>query len=255
MIDFTSEDGIMDAIDKFFHLSQEEKDNYNKSLKVDKANTLRFLYMFHEVFKLRDFGFNVENTTNELFKTGGVESTLCKATLCSCKEMIFDDKELTILSKSLKFCDKTNISLDFVDKTIIFNLIVNNAKTQEDLSYTDLVHYDAEVFDDDRSIFYDLREKTEVFYPDKDYDEQKLFAVANFIKMLNYDFDNEFAFGSVDVKVGKGLILNAKVNSIDVDSPRRIEVFRQLLEYSESFKIEACEDNDCRFEFEIKELM
>ena len=56
MIDFTSEDGIMDAIDKFFHLSQEEKDNY-KSLKVDKANTLRFLYMFHEVFKLRDFGF------------------------------------------------------------------------------------------------------------------------------------------------------------------------------------------------------
>ena len=83
MIDFTSEDGIMDAIDKFFHLSQEEKDNYNKSLKVDKANTLRFLYMFHEVFKLRDFGFNVENTTNELFKTGGVESTLCKATLLS----------------------------------------------------------------------------------------------------------------------------------------------------------------------------
>ena len=60
---------------------------------------------------------------------------------------------------------------------------------------------------------------------------------------------------AVDVKVGKGLILNAKVNSIDVDSPRRIEVFRQLLEYSESFKIEACEDNDCRFEFEIKELM
>lgn len=50
MIDFTSEEGIMDAIDKFFHLSQEEKDNYNKSLKVDKANTLRFLYMFHEVF-------------------------------------------------------------------------------------------------------------------------------------------------------------------------------------------------------------
>ena len=123
MIDFTSEDGIMDAIDKFFHLSQEEKDNYNKSLKVDKANTLRFLYMFHEVFKLRDFGFNVENTTNELFKTGGVESTLCKATLCSCKEMVFDNKELTILSKSLKFCDKTNISLDFVDKTINFNLI------------------------------------------------------------------------------------------------------------------------------------
>lgn len=43
MIDFTSEEGIMDAIDKFFNLSQEEKDNYNKSLKVDKANILRFL--------------------------------------------------------------------------------------------------------------------------------------------------------------------------------------------------------------------
>lgn len=255
MIDFTSEDGIMDAIDKFFHLSQEEKDNYNKSLKVDKANTLRFLYMFHEVFKLRDFGFNVENTTNELFKTGGVESTLCKATLCSCKEMVFDNKELTILSKSLKFCDKTNISLDFVDKTINFNLIVNNAKIQEGLSCTDLTRYDDEVFNDDKSTFYDLREKAKVFYPDKDYDEQKLFTVANFIKMLNYDFDNEFAFGNVKAKVSKGLILNGKVNCIDVDSPRRIEVFRQLLDYSESFKIEACEDNDCRFEFEIKELM
>ena len=167
MIDFTSEDGIMDAIDKFFHLSQEEKDNYNKSLKVDKANTLRFLYMFHEVFKLRDFGFNVENTTNELFKTGGVESTLCKATLCSCKEMVFDNKELTILSKSLKFCDKTNISLDFVDKTINFNLIVNNAKIQEGLSCTDLTRYDDEVFNDDKSTFYDLREKARFFIPIK----------------------------------------------------------------------------------------
>ena len=47
MMDFTSEEGIMDAIDKFFHLSQEKKENYNKGLKVDKANTLRFLYMFH----------------------------------------------------------------------------------------------------------------------------------------------------------------------------------------------------------------
>ncbi len=255
MIDFTSDEGIMHAIDKFFHLSQEKKDNYNKSLKVDKANTLRFLYMFHEVFKLRDFGFNVENTTNELFKVDGVESTLCKATLCSRKEMVFDDKEFTILSKSLKFCDKANISLDFIDKTIIFNLIVNNTKTQEDLSFANSSHYDAEVFDDDRSMFYSLREKAEVFYSDKDYDEQKLFAVANFIKMLNYDFDNEFAFGNVKAKVGKGLILNGKVNSIDVDSPRRIEVFRQLLEFSESFKIEACKDNDCKFEFKIKELM
>ena len=33
------------------------------------------------------------------------------------------------------------------------------------------------------------------------------------------------------------------------------EVFRQLLEYSESFKSEACDDNDCKFEFEIKELV
>ena len=53
MMDFTSEEGIMDAIDKFFHLSQEKKEKNNKGLKVDKANTLRFLYMFHEVFKLR----------------------------------------------------------------------------------------------------------------------------------------------------------------------------------------------------------
>ena len=33
MMDFTSEEGIMDAIDKFFHLSQEKKENYNKGLK------------------------------------------------------------------------------------------------------------------------------------------------------------------------------------------------------------------------------
>ena len=211
--------------------------------------------MFHEVFKLRDFGFNVENTTNELFKTGGVELTLCKATLCSCKEMVFDDKELTILSKSLKFCDKTNISLDFVDKTIVFNSIVNNVKTQEGLSCTDLTRYDAEVFDDDRSIFYDLREKTEVFYPDKDYDEQKLFAVANFIKMFNYDLNDDLVEGFVKVSITKGLVLNGKFDSWIISTPRRIEVFRQLLEYSENFKIEACEDNDCRFEFEIKELM
>ncbi len=46
MMDFTSEEGIMDAIDKFFHLSQEKKENYNKGLKVDKANTLEvFVYV------------------------------------------------------------------------------------------------------------------------------------------------------------------------------------------------------------------
>lgn len=255
MIDFTSDEGIMVAIDKFFHLSQEEKDNYNKSLKVDKANTLSFLYMFHEVFKLRDFGFHVENTTSDNFKVNGIDSTLCKADISSSKELFFYGEALNILAKSLKFCDKANISLDFIDKTTIFNLIVNNTKTQEDLSFANSSLYDAEVFNDDRSTFYDLREKAEVFYPDKDYDEQKLFAVANFIKMLNYDFDNEFAFGNVKAKVGKGLIINVKVNSIDVDSSRRIEVFRQLLEFSESFKIEACKDNDCKLEFKIKELM
>lgn len=142
MIDFTSEEGIMDAIDKFFHLSQEEKENYNKGLKVDKANTLSFLYMFHEVF-----------------------------------------------------------------------------------------------------------------YPDKDYDEQKLFTVANFIKMFNYDLKDNMVEGFVKVSITKGLVLNGKFDSWIISTPRHIEVFRQLLEYSESFKIEACDDNDCRFEFEIKELV
>lgn len=93
-MDFTSEEGIMDAIDSFFHLSQDEKDNYNKSLKVDKANTLRFLYMFHEVFKLRDFGFNVENTTSDNFKVNGIDSTLCKADICLSKELFFTEKRL-----------------------------------------------------------------------------------------------------------------------------------------------------------------
>lgn len=251
MIDFTSEEGIMDAIDKFFHLSQEEKDNYNKSLKVDKANTLRYLYMFHEVFRLRDFGFKVEN---EVCGINNIMSTNSKATITKKSPMIFEGEILTRLAKALKFADEVIINFDEINEEIYFPFFVEDTKIHKDSSVKNLSHYDAEVFDDDRSIFYDLREKTEVFYPDKDYDEQKLFAVANFIKMLNYDFNNEFAFGSVDVKVSKGLILKGKVNSIDVDSPRRIEVFRQLLEYSESFKIEACEDNDCRFEFKIKDL-
>lgn len=252
MLDFTSEEGIMDAIDKFFHLSQEEKDNYNKSLKVDKANTFRFLYMFHEVFKLRDFGFNVENEVDE---PDSIMSTNSKATITKKSPMVFEGDALTYLAKVFKFADEAIINFDEMNEEIYFPVFVKGTKVRKGSTVRDPSCYDAKVYDDDRSIFYDLREKTEVFYPDKDYDEQKLFAVANFIKMLNYDFDNEFAFGNVKAKVCKGLILNGKVNSIDVDSPRRVEVFRQLLEYSESFKIEACDDNDCRFEFEIKELV
>lgn len=252
MMDFTSEEGIMDAIDKFFHLSQEEKDNYNKSLKVDKANTFRFLYMFHEVFKLRDFGLNVENEVDE---PDSIMSTNSKATITKKSPMVFEGDALTYLAKVFKFADEAIINFDEMNEEIYFPVFVKGTKVRKGSTVRDPSCYDAKVYDDDRSIFYDLREKTEVFYPDKDYDEQKLFAVANFIKMLNYDFDNEFAFGNVKAKVCKGLILNGKVNSIDVDSPRRVEVFRQLLEYSESFKIEACDDNDCRFEFEIKELV
>ena len=251
MIDFTSDEGIMDAIDKFFHLSQEEKDNYNKSLKVDKANTLRFLYMFHEVFKLRDFGFKVENEVDE---PNSIMSTTSKATITKKSPMVFEGDALTYLAKVFKFADEAIINFDEMNEEIYFPVFVKGTKVREGSAVRNPSYYDAEVFNDDRSTFYDLRAKTKAFYPNKDYDEQKLFAVANFIKMLNYDFDNEFAFGSVNVKVSKGLILNGKVNSIDVDSPRRIEVFRQLLEYSESFKIEACEDNDCRFEFKIKDL-
>lgn len=251
MMDFTSEEGIMDAIDKFFHLSQEKKENYNKGLKVDKANTLRFLYMFHEVFKLRDFGFNVENEVDE---PNSIMSTTSKATITK-KSMVFEGDTLTYLAKVFKFANEAIINFDEMNEEIYFPVFVKGTKVRKGSTVRDPSCYDAKVYDDDRSIFYDLREKTEVFYPDKDYDEQKLFAVANFIKMLNYDFDNEFAFGNVKAKVCKGLILNGKVNSIDVDSPRRVEVFRQLLEYSESFKIEACDDNDCRFEFEIKELV
>lgn len=33
MMDFTSEEGIMDAIDKFFHLSQEKKRKLQQRLK------------------------------------------------------------------------------------------------------------------------------------------------------------------------------------------------------------------------------
>jgi len=61
--------------------------------------------------------------------------------------------------------------------------------------------------------------------------------------------------GFVKVSINKGLVLNGKFDSWIISTTRRIEVFRQLLEYSESFKIEACDDNDCRFEFEIKELV
>ena len=252
MIDFISKDGIMDAIDKFFHLSQEEKDNYNKSLKVDKANTLRFLYMFHEVFKLRDFGFKVENEVDE---PNSIMSTTSKATITKKSPMVFEGDALTCLAKVFKFADEAIINFDEMNEEIYFPVFVKGTKVREGSAVRNPSYYDAKVFNDDRSIFYDLREKTEVFYPDKDYDEQKLFAVANFIKMFNYDLNDDIVEGFVKVSITKGLVLNGKFDSWIISTPRRIEVFRQLLEYSESFKIEACEDNDCRFEFEIKELM
>ena len=216
MMDFTSEEGIMDAIDKFFHLSQEKKENYNKGLKVDKANTLRFLYMFHEVFK---------------------------------------GDALTYLAKVFKFADEAIINFDEMNEEIYFPVFVKGTKVRKGSTVRDPSCYDAKVFNDDRSTFYDMREKTKAFYPDKDYDEQKLFAVANFIKMFNYDLNDNMVEGFVKVSITKGLVLNGKFDSWIISTPRRVEVFRQLLEYSESFKIEACDDNDCRFEFEIKELV
>ena len=171
MIDFTSEDGIMDAIDKFFHLSQEEKDNYNKSLKVDKANTLRFLYMFHEVFKLRDFGFNVDNEVDE---PNSIMSITSKATITKKSPMVFEGDALTYLAKVFKFADEAIINFDEMNEEIYFPVFVKGTKVREGSAVRNPSYYDAKVFDDDRSIFYDLREKTEVFYPDKNYDEQKL---------------------------------------------------------------------------------
>ena len=73
--------------------------------------------------------------------------------------------------------------------------------------------------------------------------------------MFNYDLNDNMLEGFVKVSINKGLVLNGKFDSWIISTTRRIEVFRQLLEYSESFKIEACDDNDCRFEFEIKELV
>ena len=251
MIDFTSNEGIMDAIDRFFHLSQEEKDNYNKSLKFDKANTLRFLYMFHEVFKLRDFGFNVENEVDE---PNSVLSTTSKATITKKSPMVFEGDALTYLAKVFKFADEAIINFDEMNKRIYFPVFVKGTKVRKGSAVRDPSHYDAEVFNDDRSIFYDLREKAKFFYPDKDYDEQKLFAVANFIKMFNYDLNDDMVEGFVKASITQGVVLNGKFDSWIISTPRRIEVFRQLLEYSESFKIEACEGNDCRFELKIKDL-
>lgn len=252
MMDFTSDEGILDAIDKFFHLSQEEKDNYNKSLKVDKANTLRFLYMFHEVFKLGNFGFNVENEVDE---PNSVMSTTSKATITKKSPIVFEGEVLVFLAKIFKFADEVIINFDEVNEEIYFPVFVNDTKVREGSAVRDPSHYDAEVFNDDRSTFYDLREKAKVFYPDKDYDEQKLFAVANFIKMFNYDLNDNMVEGFVKANITQGIILNGKFDSWNISTPRRIEVFRQLLEFSESFKIEACKDNDCKFEFKIKELM
>ncbi len=251
MMDFTSEEGIMDAIDKFFHLSQEKKENYNKGLKVDKANTLRFLYMFHEVFKLRDFGFNVGNEVDE---PNSVMSTTSKATITK-KSMVFEGDALTYLAKVFKFADEAIINFDEMNEEIYFPVFVKGTKVREGSAVRNPSYYDAEVYNDDKSTFYDLREKTKAFYPDNDYDEQKLFAVANFIKMFNYDLNDNMVEGFVKVSITKGLVLNGKFDSWIISTPRRVEVFRQLLEYSESFKIEACDDNDCRFEFEIKELV
>lgn len=251
MMDFTSEEGIMDAIDKFFHLSQEKKENYNKGLKVDKANILRFLYMFHEVFKLRDFGFNVGNEVDE---PNSVMSTTSKATITK-KSMVFEGDALTYLAKVFKFADEAIINFDEMNEEIYFPVFVKGTKVREGSAVRNPSYYDAEVYNDDKSTFYDLREKTKAFYPDNDYDEQKLFAVANFIKMFNYDLNDNMVEGFVKVSITKGLVLNGKFDSWIISTPRRVEVFRQLLEYSESFKIEACDDNDCRFEFEIKELV
>lgn len=252
MMDFTSDEGIMHAIDKFFHLSQEKKDNYNKSLKVDKANTLRFLYMFHEVFKLRNFGFNVENEVDE---PNSVMSTTSKATITKKSPIVFEGEVLVFLAKIFKFADEAIINFDEMNEEIYFPVFVKGTKIREGSAVRDSNHYDAEVFNDDRSTFYDLREKAEVFYPDKDYNEQKLLAVANFIKMFNYDLNDDMVEGFVKANITQGIILNGKFDSWNISTPRRIEVFRQLLEFSESLKIEACKDNDCKFEFKIKELM
>ena len=172
----------MDAIDKFFHLSQEKKENYNKGLKVDKANTLRFLYMFHEVFKLRDFGFNVGNEVDE---PNSVMSTTSKATITK-KSMVFEGDALTYLAKVFKFADEAIINFDEMNEEIYFPVFVKGTKVRKGSTVRDPSCYDAKVFNDDRSTFYDMREKTKAFYPDKDYDEQKLFAVANFIKTVSY---------------------------------------------------------------------
>ena len=192
MIDFTSEEGIMDAIDKFFHLSQEEKDNYNKGFKVDKANTLKFLRMFHELFKLKDFGFNVENETEDI---NGLVSTSCKATVTKKSPVIFNGEVLSVITKALNFADEVIINFDEINEEIYFPFFVRDTKVKEGGIIRDSSRYDAEVFNDDRSIFYELREKAKVFYPNKDYDEQKLFAVANFIKMFNYDLNDDMVEG------------------------------------------------------------
>ena len=150
--------------------------------------------------------------------------------------MVFEGDTLTYIAKVFKFANEAIINFDEMNEEIYFPVFVKGTKVREGSAVRNPSYYDAEAFNDDRSIFYDLREKTKAFYPDKDYDEQKLIAVANFIKMFNYD-------------------LNGKFDLWIISTPRRVEVFRQLLEYSESFKIEACDDNDCRFEFEIKELV
>ena len=181
-------------------------------------------------------------------------STTSKATITK-KSMVFEGDALTYLAKVFKFADEAIINFDEMNEEIYFPVFVKGTKVRKGSTVRDPSCYDAKVFNDDRSTFYDMREKTKAFYPDKDYDEQKLFAVANFIKMFNYDLNDNMVEGFVKVSITKGLVLNGKFDSWIISTPRRVEVFRQLLEYSESFKIEACDDNDCRFEFEIKELV
>lgn len=169
--------------------------------------------------------------------------------------MVFEGDTLTYIAKVFKFANEAIINFDEMNEEIYFPVFVKGTKVREGSAVRNPSYYDAEAFNDDRSIFYDLREKTKAFYPDKDYDEQKLIAVANFIKMFNYDLNDNMVEGFVKVSITKGLVLNGKFDLWIISTPRRVEVFRQLLEYSESFKIEACDDNDCRFEFEIKELV
>ncbi len=55
--------------------------------------------------------------------------------------------------------------------------------------------------------------------------------------MFNYDLNDNMVEGFVKVSITKGLVLNGKFDSWIISTPRRVEVFRQLLEYSEALKL------------------